>query len=501
MRLSLWPRSRIGQRRADSLHPWDLSAPLLHWAPGIPWTVRDSVEGLLCLGRTGSGKTTGTGRLVAYSMLRAGYAGLVLVAKRDEVELWRDLCRRTNRLDDLVVITPGGPWRFNPLSYELQRPGAGAGHCENIVNMFCTILELADRDSGQGGKQDGEAYWRQAFRQLVRNFTGLLLLATGSVTVNDLYRAVMSAASSLEEVASKAWQETSFCCRLLKLAQERAASPEQLHDLSLIADYILAELPNLSPRTRSVITSTFTSQIDVMQRGVLYQLFGRDTTVTPESIEQGKVVVVGLPVKEYGQVGIIANALMKYAFQRSIERRDVTRSPRPVFLYADEAQHFVTSYDQMFQTTCHSAKVATVLLSQNISNFYAALGGGDKGRAETDSLVGNLNTKLFHANGDAVTNEWAATQIGRTRKLFMNSSSSSPANDWFETISGQGQQGQTSAGMSEQMAFEVEPSEFTTLRTGGPANRGLIDAIMYQSGRRFASTGRTWTPVMFKQDL
>ena len=31
-----------------------------------------------------------------------------------------------------------------------------------------------------------------------------------------------------------------------------------------------------------------------------------------------------------------------------------------------------------------------------------------------NSLLGNLSTKIFHANNDYVTNEWAANTIGRT---------------------------------------------------------------------------------------
>lgn len=494
MKLRLWERSRTKALAPND--PWDLSSPVLHWG-SEPWTVRESVEGLLVLGRTGSGKTSGPGRLVATSMLRAGYGGLVLCAKADEAALWRGYCRDTNRLADLIELCPEGPWRFNPLAYELSRPGVR--HTENMVRLFTTLLELAERDGGQGTKADSEPYWRLSVRQLIRNFVGLLIQARGTVTFSDLYRAIMSAPQSVEEVASKAWQDSSLCFRLLREAEQRLKTESDSREFELIADYVLGELPKLASRTRSIIVSTFTSQIDVMQRGLLFDLFGRDTTITPEATEQGKILVVNVSVKEHGEIGTIANVLMKYALQRSIERRDIRKSPRPVFLFADECQHFLTSYDQMHQTTCRSAKVATVMLSQNISNFYAALGGGDKGRVETDSLVANLSTRIFCANGDAVTNEWAATQIGRTRKLFMNSSSSAPTDDWFQTVTGVGGGGQSNAGMNEQMAFEVEPSVFTTLRTGGPTNGGLIDAILYQSGRRFSDSGRTWIPVTFSQ--
>jgi hypothetical protein len=249
-----------------------------------------------------------------------------------------------------------------------------------------------------------------------------------------------------------------------------------------------------------VIVSTFTSMIDVLNRGVQRELFCTDTTVTPEMTEDGRIILLDLPVKEYAEVGVFCQVLWKHTFQRSIERRDITANPRPVFLWADEAQHFVTSYDTQFQTTCRAARVATVLLSQNYSNFIAALGGGEKARAECDSLLANLNTKILHANGDAVTNQWAATMIGMTRQYMMNGSSSYETGDWMQSMLGFGPT-QGSTGMSEQYQHEVQPSAFTALRTGGPSNKGLVDAIVFRSGRPFETTGRNWMMTGFDQQL
>ncbi|MCA9639499.1 MAG: TraM recognition domain-containing protein, partial [Myxococcales bacterium] len=185
--------------------------------------------------------------------------------------------------------------------------------------------------------------------------------------------------------------------------------------------------------------------------------------------------------------------------QRSIERRAVDDATRPVFLWADEAQNFVSSYDQQFATTCRGARVALVYLTQNCSNFVAALGGSDKGRAETDSLFANLNTKILHANGDPVTNQWAATLIGRTRQHFANSSASHGGSEWVASALGFGQPGQQSAGMSESYEFAVQPGSFSELRTGGPENSWQVDAVLFQSGKTMSATGRPWMPVTFDQ--
>jgi hypothetical protein len=238
--------------------------------------------------------------------------------------------------------------------------------------------------------------------------------------------------------------------------------------------------------------------VDILNRGILRELFSGGTNITPEAVRDGAIILVDLPVKEFGEVGQFAQVLWKLAFQKSIERRAISDCTRPVFLAMDEAQCFVTANDMQFQTTCRSARVATVMLTQNISNFYAALGGTEKGKAETDSLFANLNTKIFCANGDPVTNDWAASIIGRSRQFFCNSSNSYDPGDWLSGMTGLRGMPHTNTGVTETIEFEVQPRVFTTLRKGGP-NAWQVDAVVFQGGRRFARSGKTWMKVAFSQ--
>lgn len=476
----------------------DLSTPLLHWSEQDPWTIGNAVEGLLCLGASGSGKSSTTGRKTLKAFLESGFGGLFLTAKKEGVDLAVEYCRQAGRLDDLILFSPQGPWVFNPLDFEMNRQGEGAGLIENLVNLFGIILDIAEQNSGPGSGREDESYWRKATRQLIRNFSQLQVLADGHVSIPDLYRAMVSAPMSLEQASSESWKSSSFCFKLLAAADAAQKSPTQQQDFALVADYILLELPALSDRTRSVIFSSFTSCIDVMNRGVLRHLFCGKTNFSPHDTEHGKIIVVALPVKEYGAVGVVANSLMKYCWQKAIEQRDTRRNPRPVFQFADEAQFFFHSHDFLFQSTCRSSRVATVYLTQNLSNIYDAL-GGDRAKSKADSLVGNLATKVFHANADPVTLEFGANLIGKRRQLFLNANSSHQAADWTSTIMGFGQQGQSGGGVSEQMDYEIQPSEFTRLRTGGHIHNGLVDVIVFQAGRLFHRTGRTWLPVTFNQ--
>ena len=150
----MWP---FKSRNRSQPEQWGLDSCLFTLSPSDPFTIRQSVEGVLVTGATGSGKTSGVGQWLARSYLAAGYGGLVLLAK-DERAMWESYCRRTGRLDDLRVFSPKGPLRMNFLDHELNRAGEGAGLTENIVNAFSELSEIADRRTGHGGND--EAYWR-----------------------------------------------------------------------------------------------------------------------------------------------------------------------------------------------------------------------------------------------------------------------------------------------------------------------------------------------------
>lgn len=493
----MWPFTRRKSAHKQR-GQWDLSTPLLCFSDRDVYRLSDAVMGTIVLGATGSGKSTGPGCALAEAFLRAGFGGLVLACKKTERHDWERYCRRTGRGDDLVIFDASGKERFSFLDEELRRTDGGAGLTESLVNLLSVILEVAERNSGRGGGED-QSYWRRSVKQLIRNGVDLLCLAQNRVTVPDLYRVVSSAATSAEMWNSEDWRRTSFCYQCLKRADAKSKTERQIHDFELVVDYLADEFPSLSDRTRSVIVSIFTSMTDVLNRSLLYELFSTDTTIRPEDTLDGKIILVDLPVQEFGEdIGTFAAVLWKYCWQRAVERRDIRENARPVFCFADEAQRFCVSYDSQFAATSRSSRAATVWLTQNYSNLLAAFGGGEA-KALTDSILGNQNTKILCANSDPVSNEWAASVAGRSKQLFLSAGQSRESFDPLDWI-GLGNGSQTNCSFSEQMEYDLDPRTFTTLRCGGPANRWEIDAVVFQNGRQFAANGKTWLQVTFPQD-
>ena len=71
------------------LAPWDDRRALIKWNNAEPWTIGDSFEGVQVFGDTGSGKSSTSAKVLAASMLRAGYGGLVLTVKPEDSTDWK----------------------------------------------------------------------------------------------------------------------------------------------------------------------------------------------------------------------------------------------------------------------------------------------------------------------------------------------------------------------------------------------------------------------------
>ncbi|MBZ0304322.1 MAG: TraM recognition domain-containing protein, partial [Anaerolineae bacterium] len=249
----------------------------------------------------------------------------------------------------------------------------------------------------------------------------------------------------------------------------------------------LKSYPNLAARTRSSIVATFTSIASILLNDVVWELFSTDINIVPEvTYRNRKIIVLDVPIQSFLEVGRVAQGIFKFMFQRAVLRRDTDIDPLPVFLWADEAQYFVNSFDYHYQSVARSFRACTVYLTQNRSLYDAAFGAG--GKDKTDSLLGNFQTKIFHANSDPVTNEYAANVIAKEWTTRTNYGRST-------TDDGR----TTSSGGSESLEYKVQPAEFTTLRNGGSDNQRLVDAIVFQGARRWRSTGEPYLRTSFEQ--
>lgn len=471
--------------------PFPLDSPLLSFTNSRNdfWTIRDACEGVQIFGANGSGKTSGSGQAIATAYLAAGFGGLVLTAKKEERELWETYAKARGREQDLIIFSPDQPHGFNFLSYEMRRPGKGAGDTGNLVKLFRYILDFQQQKTSSS--QD--SYWDNALNQLLRNAIDIATAAKGSLQLSDVSDIIKTAPLSQAQLESPEWLNQSFCLQTIRAAFDREDLTEQKRrDVKAAADYWTGEFPNLAEKTRSIIVSMFTGLADNFLRGQMFNLFCNKLTIVPEMSATGKIIILDLPVKEYGESGRLAQVLFKYLWQQAVERRNVAEKPRPVFLWADEAQNFCASYDMQFQATARASRACTVYISQNLPLYYAAFGSGDKGKQEAEALLGNLATKIFHANGDRATNDFAAETIGRSWQRRTNTNTS-------RSDQGGQNQSSTSSGTSESLDYDVLPREFTQLRTGGAQNNYTVEGYIFKSGKQWTTTGKSHIKISFSQ--
>lgn len=443
------------------------------------WTVRDAVRGTQIFGGIGSGKSSGSGRAIAKSFLKNGFGGVILCAKPDERAAWEKYAAETGRTNDLIIFDEDSEYEFNPLQYEMNRSGKGAGEVFNLVNLFMEIYKMGNRFTGNGNSGESERYWDNALKRCLTAIIQLLKLAEREVSIRNMRRMISSAPleHELEKIGEMTgqdldnWAERSFCVDCILIASEKTEGDQSKADeYEFIYDYFMREFPTLPEKTRPTIVESFLGLALPFSSGILKKHFSQDTNIYPEQAEDGKIIILDFPVKEYLQSGVYAQGIFKLLWQQAAERRQVEKNSIPIFLWVDEAQLFLSDYDQIFQTTARSARACTVFLSQNISNYYVSIGGKNP-QAKADSLLGNLSTKIFHANNDTVTNEWASKTIGKAFKEM-------------ESLNVGDHQ---SVGIATQFHWQVEPREFTILRSGGKDNDFRVQGIITIAGRAFSN--------------
>lgn len=465
---------------------YDLDEPLVYLSDHDAITQRQSFESIFVSGQTGSGKTSGSGVTFLKALLRARgrYGGLCTVAKPGEAEELMEICRQCGREQDVIRIAADSPWRFNYLDYwQKQRQGSSVTeNVENIVTLLSTVVELVEGKVSSGGDQQ---FWDRSSSMSQRNATELLLLAQGSLSLSDIVKFVQSAPKSREDVNDPAWKKNSFCAEIIDKAGDKAQTDIEWQGYDTATAFWLGMWPDMGDKTRSSIEATFMSVADMLLHGIVWEVFSTTTNIVPEICWiDGKIIILDLPIQSFHQVGMICQSLFKYIWQRAILRRDVRKHPRPCFLFMDEFQNYVSSFDWEYFSVSRSARVCNIAMTQNLHSLIAKLGGGPQAQHQAYSLLGNMVTKLAHAQTDQTTASYMADIIAQRWQTISN----------YNTQSSQ----HSSAGGSQQLAHRVLPGDFAKLKKGGPPDY-QVEGIITMGGRIFKASNDTWMKCVFDQ--
>lgn len=499
----------------------DLNETILYFSESDidKWTLREATQGVQIFGSIGSGKSSGSGEMLARAFLSKQFGGIVLTGKVDEAEVWRRYAALEGRTEDLIFFSEEKDYCFNPFQYEMQREDKGGKRTENLVTLFISLVNMGSRLSGGGGGNGDDPFWTLALQRCLKAALDLLHLVGEPITMEKIEHIIRESpvgidAATVNNIVMKRMdpkdvydkkdetRKKSYTTRLIYKAYflkeekiERANNGEldekekrsKVNDeriLEITKNYFLVDFANLAERTKSSILEMFYAFANPFRAGLLAKYFSGELSkqIMPEETFRGKIIIVNFPVKEYLELGIYAQMIYKKIWQQAVERRPVDKNTLPVFMWVDEAQYFINEDDMLFQTTARSARACTVMITQNISNYYSTIGGDDP-ESRVNSLLANLVTKIFHANNDHVTNTWASNTISMDH---VSKSQTSIGNSGF------------SGTQSEALEFQVQPIEFTRLMTGAETNKKRVGAIITSVGRNW-SNGKNYLKTFFTQ--
>lgn len=459
---------------------------------------RAAVEGTLVTGAPGAGKSANAGKQYAHALLRVpNSGGLILTAKREETDAWIDYAEKSGRSKDLIVFNEKSGLVFDPLAYEWNRPGRGAGDVENAVDFFSTLVALGKKDSVGHGH---DPFWERGNEQLMRNVIKLLELAGEPVSIVSIDRCIKSLPNAPELYESESWREGSYCSKLVDIvkARQETLTEEQWSDLDFAVQFLFYKWPAFDERPRSSLEMTWSGMADKFLFNPFNRMFcSGECTISPEmTTHQNKLILVDFPLLEYGfETARLIQVILKLTFQRAWLRRRIEDSPNLVFLWQDEFQYFVTRRDNFFQQTCRGSRVAVVCLTQNILNLAEELGEQEPG-SKTKSFLGNLATKIFLQQNEISTALFCSDQIGKEYRYI----------DSFNA-SGDLQNHHAGVGGHKQLVHILEPLELTKL-TKPDSSNPYAEAIVYCGGTTFNASrsrecpnGRNYLRVMFSREI
>jgi uncharacterized membrane protein YgcG len=465
--------------------------------------------------------------------------GLVTAVKPEEVDLWQRYAAEHGRSKSLLLFNENEG--FNFLTYELGRQGMdGIG---TVTECLMRVLDAAKKAGVSTSQHGEEAFWESSTRMLLRYTLLPLYAAKGSVSMSDIIRFISTAPDSRKDPTDPEWQKRSFMYEIMNAAMRHPVVP-LAHDVaSNNIEYWSERWPAIPDKTRGNMVITVSAVLDRFLHGRLKRAFCERTTLVPELSFHGMVIVLAMPTLTWNEDGIIAQQLFKYMWQRAVLGRNglaPVHRERPVFLWSDEAQETVSSFDAEYQSMCRGSTACTVYLTQSLPTYYAKM-GGDNPRDTAHALVGKFMSNIFHSNACPDTNEYASRVIGKvvTRRgnysrgqsenvnfgMNTGNSKNSSSSSNYGSSSGPGGGGSNNSsgsssgtgsnwgdnrgrgisenenrGYSESMEYAVEPGDFArVLQTGGRQNRNIVTGYWFQSGRIFKATASNVILEVFKQ--
>ncbi|MEZ6104443.1 MAG: type IV secretory system conjugative DNA transfer family protein [Pirellulaceae bacterium] len=427
------------------------------------FSLREAYQHILACGRPGAGKTSFL-TPIQRQLLSQGAFCLHCCVKPNEAWRAEQLLASTRKV--AKRFSPESGYIFNPLTFELGRKG---GSARSLAAFHTDLNEVITRSDAERS----ESFWKSGEVDTLGTAFDLVYLVKGEkATYRDALDVIMTSPLDLAHARSDAFRGGA-CGQFLRQALQQ--HPEKARPL---AEFLLKRLPSVGDKARGAFVTQAATSIQPFTIPPLCQAVNGVSNLTPERMLED-YTILAFDTLTYGPNGTALQLLVSWFCMEACLRRE--HWERPFLLVRDEYHQLVHSRrDVQALSVGRSQGLISLAAFQSLPVLEDSLGAGIEAQTQAKALMGLHVNKIWCNNNCHVTNEYAAQSLGMERKLFF--SGQTPSNNseqlaWWDVF-GVGQTPNTS--FSQQYHFRVEPQRYLDLRTGGPENDFLVDAIVHR---------------------
>ena len=361
-------------------------------------------QNILVTGTIGTGKTSSamypfTKQLIEYCSndTKNKVGMLVLDVKGNYFIKVTEFAKQFNRENDLIVISLGGKYKYNPLHKPNLKPTVLANRLKTILLLF--------------SPNNSESYWLDKVEQILAECIKLCRLYNdGYVTFEEIHKLV-----SIENYYAEKIEY------LRKKFLNNEFTKEDTYNLLSSLNFFQKEFLALDQRTLSILKSEITRITNVFVSDYeVYKTFNPPKEELnffgfEDLINTGKIVVLNMNISEYKVLSKIIATYLKLDFQTEVMARlanNFKNSSRTVAFISDEYHEYCTSSDSEFYAQSREARCINIVATQSYTSLLNTLNN----KYAVDVIVQNLVNKFWFRTDDIFTIENAQKQIGKEDK-------------------------------------------------------------------------------------
>jgi hypothetical protein len=349
----------------------------------------DASQNILILGGIGAGKTTRIMQPILAQLLDQKMGGLIFDIKGDVRNVTSKLAEQTKHNISLI-----GPNHCSMNLLESLTP--------EIAASFLKSAFLLNNGSNI------DSFWVDTATELCRNSLGLLTFIPQYYSLNGLYSYLFDS-----EMRGKINDELNPLL-IMPDSQEKRLLKSYL-------SYHETIFSNFDEKVKSGVNATIAQVLAPFNHPELVDSFCVQSKkrVNMESILDGSIYLIDMPLSKWGLGGKVAYMFIKLRFFNVMQNRSQHsewNQNNPVFFMCDEYQEIVSANkdglsDLNFWDKSRSSKTIGIISAQSVSSFYAALGNRDLSHA----LLQNFRQKLCFRTEDQATLDMMDKLVGKAK--------------------------------------------------------------------------------------